>query len=257
MNRTQPPLGKPGFVPSSQKTSGKQSPDVQAAYNPRIAFGNFNTRTKPVPRAVFSPLHYEPGYAYPLLIWLHGPGDDERQLRQIMPLISLRNYVAIAPRGTRALADNGKCGFAWEQTVQQIENAAESVTECIDFAKDRFHIAASRLFLAGYHSGGTMAIRLACQFPERFAGIISFGGAFPQGLHPLRQINALRKLPMLLTMGRDGRSYTETQLCHDLRLAHAAGMNISVRQYPCGDELTSAMLSDTDWWIMDLVCGRS
>ena len=27
-------------------------------------------------RAVFAPLHYEPNYGYPLLIWLHGAGGD-------------------------------------------------------------------------------------------------------------------------------------------------------------------------------------
>src|SRR4051794_19841644 len=52
--------------------------------------------------AVFAPLHYESNYAYPLLVWLHGPGDDESQLKRIMPLISMRNYVGVGPRGTVA-----------------------------------------------------------------------------------------------------------------------------------------------------------
>ena len=33
----------------------------------------------------FVPLHYEPNYAYPLLVWLHGPQDDQGQLKRIMP----------------------------------------------------------------------------------------------------------------------------------------------------------------------------
>ena len=43
------------------------------------------------PHAFFAPLHYESNYAYPLLVWLHGSGDDESQLKRIMPLVSLRN----------------------------------------------------------------------------------------------------------------------------------------------------------------------
>ena len=31
--------------------------------------------------ALFAPLHYEAGYAYPLIVWLHGQGSSERQLR--------------------------------------------------------------------------------------------------------------------------------------------------------------------------------
>ena len=48
--------------------------------------------TKDVTHSVFVPLHYEANYSYPLLVWLHGPGDDERQLKKIMPLISMRRY---------------------------------------------------------------------------------------------------------------------------------------------------------------------
>lgn len=53
------------------------------------------------PYSLFGPLHYEANYAYPLIVWLHGPGDDEHQLRRIMPAISLRNYVAVARNGRR------------------------------------------------------------------------------------------------------------------------------------------------------------
>ena len=53
---------------------------------------------------LFAPLHYEPNYAYPLVIWLHGPGDDERQLLRVMPLVSMRNYVSVGPRAPHAMA---------------------------------------------------------------------------------------------------------------------------------------------------------
>ena len=66
--------------------------------------------------ATFSPLHYEPKYAYPLIVWLHGSGESEAQLRRVMPAISLRNYASIAPRGD-ACADSGlQPEFSWEQT---------------------------------------------------------------------------------------------------------------------------------------------
>ena len=53
--------------------------------------------------SLFTPLHYERNYAYPLLIWLHGKGGNEHHLRQVMPKISMRNYAAVAPRGTLPL----------------------------------------------------------------------------------------------------------------------------------------------------------
>ena len=64
-----------------------------------IQSGLFSTTQQDTIHTIFAPLHYEPGYSYPLLVWLHGPGCDERQLLRIMPLVSMRNYVAVAPRG--------------------------------------------------------------------------------------------------------------------------------------------------------------
>ncbi len=66
-----------------------------------------------VGQTLFAPIHYESNYAYPLIVWLHGPHDDERQLKRIMPFVSLRNYVGVSPRGTEAAAPapttDGRC----------------------------------------------------------------------------------------------------------------------------------------------------
>src|SRR6185503_16233240 len=59
-----------------------------------------------LPFTTFAPIHYEERYAYPLLVWLHGDAGSEQELRQIMPLVSMRNYVAIAPRGASASKRN-------------------------------------------------------------------------------------------------------------------------------------------------------
>src|SRR5689334_12243455 len=68
------------------------------------------------PTALFGPLHYEPNYAYPLLVWLHGAGDDESQLKRIMPLVSLRNYVGVAIRGTETASALSRAGYTWLQS---------------------------------------------------------------------------------------------------------------------------------------------
>ena len=46
--------------------------------------------------ALFAPIHYEPGYAYPLVVWLHGEGSSERELRQVMPRVSVTASVTPA-----------------------------------------------------------------------------------------------------------------------------------------------------------------
>jgi phospholipase/carboxylesterase len=219
-----------------------------------VEFGQVQRSSKHVaPHALFLPMHYEPNYGYPLLVWLHGPGDDERQLQRVMPLISLRNYVAVGPRGVSAV--KGRRGVDWRQQSHDIDMAEASVFHCIETVTERYNVAPHRIFLAGFSTGGTMAFRLGLRHPDRFAGVLSLGGAFPSGQMPLARLQLARQLPLFIAQGRDDESYSVDRSCDELRLFHSAGLSVTVRQYPCGEELTTHMLSDMDRWIMELVTG--
>lgn len=83
-------------IPSSATLTPSLPPSLATRTTERIRLRGEET----TPFATFAPMRYEPGYAYPLVIWLHGALGDERQLRQVMPKISMQNFVAVAPRGT-------------------------------------------------------------------------------------------------------------------------------------------------------------
>jgi phospholipase/carboxylesterase len=199
------------------------------------------------------PVHYEPNYAYPLLVWLHSGGDDERQLRRIMPHVSLRNYVAVAPRGVVTEATG--CSYCWSDELSSPERAWRSVHDAIEVARKRYHVNAGRVFLAGLRDGGTMALRLALAEPEKFAGAVSIGGPFPGNCAALSRLHAARELPLLIMRGLESSAYSEEQMCDEIRLFHAARMRVHVRQYTCGDDLMVPMLRDLDAWLMEQVTG--
>lgn len=204
--------------------------------------------------SLFAPMHYEDGYAYPLLVWLHGPNDDERQLQRIMPLVSMRNYVATAPRGTQALPPRG---FHWgEIDVSQAE-AEHRVFDSIDAACEKFHVAKHRIFLAGLDTAGTLAFQIGLRHPDRFAGVLSIGGPFPLDRQPLTRLAEARSLPLFIAQGRESERYPVERTCEELRLFHVAGLIVTLRQYPCGDELNTQMLCDMDHWMMEIVTGIS
>jgi phospholipase/carboxylesterase len=216
-------------------------------------------RTSGLSHCLFSPMDYEKNYSYPLVVWIHGPDDDERQLNQVMPHISLKNYVGVAPRGThlQQTFSTGVQIFSWLQDPDQIVTALDRVLDCIDLVKARFNVADDRVFIAGYDAGGTMAMRLALASPDSFAGVASFGGAFPRRHMPLRNLELARRLPMMLAYGRDSEDYGQDQVCRDLRLMHAAGLTqLNIRQYPCSDELVTQMLKDFDAWLMERITGQ-
>lgn len=202
----------------------------------------------------FVPLHYEPNYAYPLIVWLHGAQDRHDHLKQVMPHISVRNYVAVAPASPRP-ATGLRRGRAWDQTEEGIFQSLQRIEAAIEQACARFHIARHRIFLAGLEEGGSMALRIGMSAPSRFAGVASVGGPFPRDLHPMSNLIQARRLPILIAHGRDSKTYSMDRVCDELRLFHVAGMSLNLRQYPCGQELTTQMLSDLNVWMMQLVTG--
>ena len=210
------------------------------------------------PVSIFAPIHYEPNYAYPLIIWMHGPGNDEGQLKRIMPLMSLRNYVGVAIRGTTPyVSGSGKAGFAWAQSQPHVALAEQRVTEAIRLAQCRMNIASHRVFLAGFDCGGTMALRLGFAHPQRFAGVLSLGGEFPVGGAPLARLTEARRVPVFLACGRQSQRYPSAIVCDNLKLLHAAGMDLTLREYPGPHEISPRMLEDMDRWVMDIVTGAS
>ncbi len=204
--------------------------------------------------ALFGPQHYEPNYAYPLVVWLHTPGKDETELNRVMLGLSLRNYVGVAPRGTRlARTTNHNAGYNWPNGEADLTLAESRVIECIATARTRYHIHPQRIFLAGFDAGGTMAFRLGMLHPTYFAGVLSLCGPFPRQGTPLGRLPEARQLPLFVACGRESLRYDEENACRDLRLFHCAGLDITLRQYPGGHRLGAEMLADANRWMMDLV----
>lgn len=222
-----------------------------------VAQAKLETASQGTPHTLFAPMHYERGYAYPLIVWLHGPGDDEYQLKRIMPLVSMRNYVAVAPRGTGVVAGklDGGGRFTWCEDDEAVMLAEQRAEHCVRQAAKRYHVHPHRVFVAGYDCGGTVALRVGLNRPDLFAGILSIGGKFPQGNRPLSRFKQCRDLPVFVAHGRDSHTYSADRLCDDLRLFHTAGLSVTLRQYPCGHDITTQMLADMNAWIMEQVTG--
>lgn len=211
----------------------------------------------------FLPLHMEKHYAYPLLIWLHGESGSDRELSQIMPRISLRNYVGIAPQLQRASSGDlarEPAGLDWPPLLDPVSDGtqadmAEQVFESLDKIRVQYNIHTDRIFIAGSGSGGSLALHLALQHSEHFAGAISLGGGLGRRESLLPHLRATRKTPIFLSQARDDRTYAEASLCEDLRLLHVGGFSVTARQYPGDRTVTDQMLHDIDVWMMEIING--
>jgi hypothetical protein len=80
-------------------------------------------------------------------------------------------------------------------------------------------------------------------------------GPFPTSKCPLVHLDQVRQLPLFIAHCRDSATYPVEQTCEELRLFHAAGLHVTLRQYPCDDEMDTQMLHDMDVWMMELITG--
>lgn len=193
---------------------------------------------------LFSPLGFEPGYDYPLLVWLPDPDQGEAfNLGRVMARISLRNFVAVTP------SVDGDAGDP--------DSVERSVWRAIDRVSDRVAIHPDRVFLIGVGVGGSTAFRIGCRHPEAFGGVVSLGGRFPLDEGLFARLHEVRRLPMLVCCHDAGSAATARHTDRTLRLFHAAGAALAMRIYPGRHQLSNSVLGDVNRWLMDEVCGTS
>ena len=127
----------------------------------------------------------------------------------------------------------------------------------IEIASRNYHVSPDHVFLAGAREGGSAALQLGLHHPQRFGGVVSLGGGVPFGAARFANLYAARDLPLLITHGRQAQQYGEGEACQDLRMLHAAGMALAVRQYPDGNQLDDRLLGDVNRWIMEQVTSQT
>jgi pimeloyl-ACP methyl ester carboxylesterase len=193
---------------------------------------------------LFTPLGHEPGYDYPLLVWLPDTTATRKKpfdLGRVMKRVSLRNFVAVQP----GIAANETPAIGLE----------EAVWRSIERIRERIAIHPDRIFLVGQGGGGSDAFRIACRHPREFGGVISLGGLFPLDEALFSQLVDVRRLPMLLCCKRSSVLEQASHTDRTLRLFHAAGAALAMRIYPGVNDLSKSILGDVNRWIMDEVCG--
>lgn len=140
---------------------------------------------------VVLPAHYEPRYAYPLLIWIE-PGDGE-EFRSRMATISDRNFIALAARWE---------GFHREglPSLGSISDGTRLLQSAVAFVQSVWNIhAGRRTLLAEGPASCEWAQRLAGHTPDRFDALICVDPETIEPSHtPLRRPLPIDGRPMLL-----------------------------------------------------------
>lgn len=204
----------------------------------------------PEPLSLFVPENYEANYPYPLLIWLHADGGNERDVQSIMPQVSTQNMFGMGLRADEPVSGVPR-SFRWSMTDESLLDLETRVRTSVLHLRSRYHVHSERIYLAGFGAGATIALQLLLRRPEWFAGAIAHGGASLIGSHPLIRYRELKDKRVLLGTGSENIELPPEEILDRSCLLHSAGMTVATRIYDAGNELTPKMLSDINYWLME------
>jgi phospholipase/carboxylesterase len=208
---------------------------------------------------LFVPENYEPGYDYPLVVWLHSDASSELELDNVMAALSTRNYIAIAPRANVKSKGNSK-RFRWGNNLTDCAAAEDLVWDCIQAAADGLSVNMNKIFLAGFGAGGTMAQWIGLKYARQIAGVVSLSGCYPSAPQSLSNWKQSRDLSVLFTQRQGSTICSEDELMRAVRISHQSGLSYRFWQLrsdkDCGseaNELDSTMLDAANRFMMGIV----
>ncbi|MCB9683975.1 MAG: alpha/beta fold hydrolase [Alphaproteobacteria bacterium] len=134
------------------------------------------------PTRVFAPLASYEGGRLPLVLSLHGYGASgslQELYFGLSPQVEARGFVLVAPDGL-VDADGARFWNATDACCDFYGDGTDDVaylTGLLDELEAKMPIDPDRIVVVGHSNGGFMAWRLACEIPDRLAGIASLAGA--------------------------------------------------------------------------------
>jgi predicted esterase len=114
------------------------------------------------PYTIKLPKNYDPTKKYPLLVFLHGSGQDEQEL--LKSARSDGNFIELAPFAR----DMYRCYSS--------DSSQKDIVESIEDVANHFPVDRDKIIIGGFSMGGYGALRTFYQHPNLYKGVAVFAG---------------------------------------------------------------------------------
>jgi phospholipase/carboxylesterase len=173
---------------------------------------------------------------------------------KLAPKVSDQNFVYLSLRGPEQLGvkkKSGESAFGWGHENPD-DMFGEYVRLSVQLARATYHIHSERIFLLGVREGAEAAYRAAFSLGEKVAGVIALNGVMPKpDGKPVFRMADVKHLKVFQAHGT--QLDTAARADHDYRALYSAGADIEARRYETGRQLTKAMLTDVNKWLISRV----
>ena len=190
--------GPSATVPASP---GNATPGI--APGPRTEAGSVTVDGRARTWRLYVPGSLRTGEAAPLVIGLHGgigSGEQFARNTRFDEQAEAGGFFAVYPDGTgiaKTWNAGACCGYAQRNGVDDVA----FISALIDEIAAKYPVDAARVYAVGHSNGAMMALRLACEVPDRLAAVGAVAGSLETGCNPGRAV------PVLLIHGDADESH--------------------------------------------------
>jgi phospholipase/carboxylesterase len=201
----------------------------------------------------YTPTGYEPNYAYPLIVLLHGQGGSDQQVMRYAPKICRRNNLYISVRGPVELQrdDDGLPSYGWGRPGEHDETIERHIIKAIEHTRRDFHVHSERIYLAGIHEGAAVAYRIGLAMADKIAGVISINGSMPRPSDgPLFRNPDIKNLRVMIAHGAANERVPLETARRDYLALYGAGCDVMLNTYPATHRVHANMFRDINRWVV-------
>ena len=187
-----------------------------------------------------------------LLLLLHGYGANEEDLLGLVPHLDAR-LICVSVRAPYAL-DFG--GFAWFNieigaeglrfAFAEAEEPLVQVLALVDALRQEHR--PTRVFIAGFSQGASMALVAALKRPRDFAGAIALSGLCCSEMLP-ENVAAVQGLKVFMSHGRFDPVIPIAQARASRDLLLPLGLDLRYKEYDMPHAIAQPCLEDLDAWL--------
>jgi len=203
--------------------------------------------------AITRPRGYEPGYAYPLIVWFHDYGSDERELLHVLPHISDRNYGGLSLRGPLPIKNGLPNKRRWSLADRYLHHLEDELAVGLQQTAQHVNVHWDRIVAAGMGQGATVALRMLLRRPEWFAGAVCFGAEWTSG-HRFEAWGQYAHKPLWLGQVRGRSAIPARAAVRHARLLRAAGFDVATHVMDFDDADPARLGPVIDRWLLSSLC---
>lgn len=216
--------------------------------------GSFDSGVPAAHFSVYTPPTYESGYAYPLVVWFHDEGGDERDVLSWLPHISDQNYLGFGLRAPLPLTNGLPGRRRWAMSPRYFDLLEDELAISLCDLLERANVHSERVVVAGVGQGASVALRMLLRRPDWFAAGVCLNADWLSD-NRLEWWGQYAGKPLWLGHAQDWQLLTSRSAIQSSKLLMSAGFEVTQR-FDDFDELRPLELArEVNHWLMHRLCG--